>query len=314
VIQPNFWTDDQWVLSLPQGTRIDAELLFKDPLTYSASLGSSAKLVKASSLIQTLTADSLQHVQQFICIPRIVLPADTETEGYYHQTLHRPAGTIHYQRRFPADGSVTFTATTPWAVPKCKSIDQLYIDHGEHLTRTQLPLDPSLIAGRHVFIARVPDGFDSSMLQHAASVFTAGIRSWKKLATLGVTVHGCLESLGEDELYADHYQKLFPGSWIKLTHRDAITAASHTDDALFQAVIPHYALGTDTAIPSLTNKTHCYWKSALRFERAYKNDQSLAEKIHGVGLGNSLTRMKASYPQLTIIPCLHEEQFIQEVL
>jgi hypothetical protein len=314
VNQPNFWTDDQWILVMPQGAAIDIEQLFKDPLAFAAAQGSHAQLVKASTLLQTQAHKTLQHASQFICIPRIVLPSDTDTDERYLQTLHRPAGTILYQRRFPQDGSVSFTAAPHQAVPKCQSLDQLYIDHSEHLTRTNLPIDPSLLAGRNVFIARVPDGIDKDIFNNAAAVFTAGIRSWKKLSKLGVNVNGCVESLGEDELYAAHFQKLFPGSWIKLTHRDVISAASPTDGALFQAIIPHYALDTDAAIPSLTNKTHCYWKSARRFERAYKDDQSLAKKIHGVGLGNSLTRMKENYPQIQIIPCLDENQFIQEVL
>ncbi len=90
-------------------------------------------------------------------------------------------------------------------------------------------------------------------------IWAAGVQTFFSLANQGVWVHGCADSLGENE---DADIDLLMGEkvdFIKLTHQKKGTQSRWEGITTYQLEFPE-------KIPNLKNKTHFFWKSGSQFD------------------------------------------------
>ncbi len=111
-------------------------------------------------------------------------------------------------------------------------------------------------------------------------VWASGVQTWKRLATRGVWVNGCAESLGEEE--SSRIETLVGGSlnWLKLTHE-----GGYTDGEL--PVAGTYRLAPKSEAPDLGGKRYFFWKSGSSFEHALRLNPWLRKMTHFCGPGNT---------------------------
>jgi len=136
-------------------------------------------------------------------------------------------------------------------------------------------------------------------------VWTAGVKSWAKLAAAGVWVNGCTDGLGEDE---DPGLDLLCGrmKWCKLTHS---RAAGEGDVAT-------YELKPRSEAPNLNGKTHFFWMSFTSFERARQLfPQVIAHGYHACGPGHTYHKLlNAGGLKHPVKVFVGLEQFLAETL
>ena len=108
-------------------------------------------------------------------------------------------------------------------------------------------------------------------------VWCSGLKTWQKLASRGVWVNGCAESLGEKEkeqISEFENQK----KWVKLTHASGVG-----DDSLST-----YKLNvSEDKVPVLKDKRFFYWSSFSQFKAITNKNPSVLEGYHGCGPGNT---------------------------
>lgn len=111
-------------------------------------------------------------------------------------------------------------------------------------------------------------------------VWTAGLKTWKRLAQRGIWVHGSAEGLGEDEDPRADVVAGRPIRWMKLTH----------DRAEAEQGLPRlatYRLVSTGVPPDLTGYTHFFWTSGSRFREAVERQPELLGRWHACGPGNT---------------------------
>ncbi len=112
-------------------------------------------------------------------------------------------------------------------------------------------------------------------------IWTAGIQTWKKLASLGVWVHGSSEGLGEAE---DPMIEALTGTeqlkWGRLTHDDAI----ETSDKI---TFGSYRLELELKTLTLDSSDAYKWKSGSEFLLAIKSFPELKNRFHICGPGRT---------------------------
>jgi hydroxymethylbilane synthase len=209
------------------------------------------------------------------------------------------------------------------AMPKCQGEDQLFPRLGEEspfFDRTFLPrgIWSSAEQAKHLFVARDtawPDGFRPL---DEAVICTAGLKTWKKLASKGVWVTGSTESLGEAEVASlamptGNVLESTPPQWTKLTHERA--AAQNPVIAGVMAVAT-YTLTPSSRPPDLRNRTHFFWMSGTAFDRAVELYPEIAAVgVHASGPGHTHDHLKKSLPRTsTPLVYLNAEQFRRAAL
>ena len=133
---------------------------------------------------------------------------------------------------------------------------------------------------------------------HPAShqlIWTAGLRTWQKLAARGVWVNGSSESLGEREpmqidALVQAQGRQGSGSsgdqnsleWTKVSHEDS----ARTSASEFRSLAT-YRLKPRARLPDLRDRTHFYWMSGSSFERAVALFPEIQNKIHVSGPGHT---------------------------
>jgi len=142
------------------------------------------------------------------------------------------------------------------------------------IQRQKLKLSQKLTADA-VLVSRFeawPEVFSFSGL-----VWAAGLKTWQKLADLGVWVHGSSEGLGEGEepdLEALMSRKL---SWVRLTHADAVDAAS----------VATYQVKLEPKPFTVASNDIFHWKSYSQFAACLSQHPELKMVAHACGPGRS---------------------------
>jgi hydroxymethylbilane synthase len=136
----------------------------------------------------------------------------------------------------------------------------------------------------------IPDGIQGLWVAKAEAyppslsfrglVWTAGLKTWKKLAHQGVWVHGSSEGLGEEE--NPQIETLFGSAirWAKLTHKEAPQEPG-------KEVIPTYEIAVSAKDWQIGTREAFYWNSGSQFLAALKKEPNLIHKRHACGPGNT---------------------------
>ncbi len=233
--------------------------------------------------------------------------------------LDRPYGRITYLQGLTDAGEKLDQAalTTYESLPACTSEAALFPRAGEEspfFTRHVLPrgIWSRAESSPFLFIAREtawPDGFRTESL-----VWTAGLKTWKKLASKGVWVLGSSENLGEKELSSvTTLARQLAGAapqWVKLTHEWSAASLQPNPDL---SAIATYALAPSETPPDLRGRTHFYWMSGTAFDRAVELYPEIRDAIHASGPGHTHEHLKRHLRQTPFV-YLSVEQFRRAAL
>jgi hydroxymethylbilane synthase len=176
-----------------------------------------------------------------------------------------------------ATDRATWTLTTTDALPPRVDDQSIWPRPNERDRASRRPIDAAPPASDEgLWVARadaLPDGWTMGADR---LVWTAGSRTWEKLAARGVWVNGCADGLGD--LEAPGVDRLAGRAvrWRRLTH-----TASGDPDALAT-----YAV--ETPLPDdLDARTHFFWTSGSVFRRALEDCPSIREGWHASGPGRT---------------------------
>lgn len=144
-------------------------------------------------------------------------------------------------------------------------------------------------------------------------VWTAGLRSWTKLASRGVWVNGSAESLGENEspridVLAQVYHPNHKLQWTKLTHEEGFQNPDMN-------VVATYKLEPIDLALDLKGVTHFFWMSGSGFDLVLSRYPEIKKAWHFCGPGHSFDHIKkclGSDDQLRI--CLSFEDWLKQVV
>ncbi|MGE0526574.1 MAG: hydroxymethylbilane synthase [Bdellovibrionales bacterium] len=216
--------------------------------------------------------------------------------------LPRDYGTVYVLRGLTDSGEhlneFRIENSTPWG--RAQTRDQVFPlepTMNRWFVRRNLRVSEDLSAKDALFIARA-EALPPEYHPHEKQVvWTAGVRSWVKLARRGVWVHGCDEGLGESE---DPRLDWLAGplNWCKLTHSQSSTTRGRTPLSAGaplaeraggggeRGAVATYELIPEEQAPDLRNKTHFYWMSRTAFERAKQLfPKEVTEGYNGCGPG-----------------------------
>jgi hydroxymethylbilane synthase len=178
----------------------------------------------------------------------------------------------------------TWTLTTTTAIPPRVNDASIWPRPDERDRASRHGVDAAPPAGDEgLWVARAdalpaPWTIDADRL-----VWTAGGRTWEKLAARGVWVNGCADGLGD--LEAPGVDRLAGRTvrWRRLTH-----TASDDPDALAT-----YAV--EAPLPDdLDARTHFFWTSGSLFRRALEDCPSIREGWHASGPGRTSRVIRAA--------------------
>lgn len=153
---------------------------------------------------------------------------------------------------------------------------------------------------KYLMVAREtawPENFSAA---ENSIVWTAGLRTWKKLAERGVWVSGSAEGLGEAEASrietlqgCERNQKL---DWVKLTHEDS--ASNDDTEAGLRTCATYRLIKKMSELPELKNRSHFFWNSGSAFERALELEPSIVRPgtFHGCGPGQTYSKLRKKIP------------------
>ena len=161
--------------------------------------------------------------------------------------------------------------------------------------------DLSGLKKAHTFVA-VSYAFANLEDIHPLSLWSAGIRTWIKLATLGHWVNGSSDSRGEAEIIELKNSKaismmLEEGKWVNLTHHKTPTDIGEVIQSYERELTEP---GADFE-ERLKKVSACYWMSYPQYESYLKKYPFLLTKDHYCGLGKTYQAFKLQNVEVT--PC-----------
>lgn len=197
--------------------------------------------------------------------------------------LEKPCGRVVSLRGLTDAGEVlnqwTLENKTAWTRARhSENVFPLKPSDNSWFERSPVQVDESVLRSCSGLMAARADAWPRGYVASPQQmVWTAGIKSWQKLASLGVWVNGCADGLGEDEDPGLHWINEAI-HWTKLTH----TQAAGSKD------IATYELNAKSDTPDLNGKTHFFWMSGTSFERARKLFPEIIKNgYHACGPGNT---------------------------
>ncbi len=164
-------------------------------------------------------------------------------------------------------------------------------EDSQFFDRRDLEMPEPLSKGISFWISKADALHDDWKLQDAQVIWTAGLKSWERLAKKGIWVNGSAEGLGEN--WDPQVSSLLGGSaqWRKLGHQDGVQAA--------MTLIPTYELIQKSHLPDLRGKKYFFWMSISAFEVARKEYPEMMQAHHACGPGHTYSHLKRVLPDLS---------------
>jgi hydroxymethylbilane synthase len=155
-------------------------------------------------------------------------------------------------------------------------------------TTHRIPLPVTKISTDAIFVSKSAAWSNELLSFDSQIVWSAGLQTWKKLAELGVWVHGSSEGLGEHE---DPRIDLICGktvSWTKVSHDSANMQGS----TLQKNQLGTYHLELTIRDDQLSDHQAWSWASASEFYAAVAKFPELKNRKHVCGPGNTYSAIK----------------------
>jgi len=126
-------------------------------------------------------------------------------------------------------------------------------------------------------------------------VWVSGLKSWFKLATMGVWVEGSVEYQGFDyfQVFKNKTLLRMNGKTAFLTHAESAIEDQNT------ILVPCYTHQFREVPSKITNSSRLYWSSGLPFSTVWSKLGSLekqaefSKKVHASGIGKTATAIRA---------------------
>jgi hydroxymethylbilane synthase len=163
---------------------------------------------------------------------------------------------------------------------------------------------PATIPNSPLWVARADALLEDASVSDSQLVWTAGSKTWLKLASRGIWVNGSADGLGEHE--DPRIQTLAGGAvaWTKLTHVDAPNENG-------MRAVGTYRLIPKADAPNIEGKKYFFWSSGSAFERAFSLNPWLKSMTHFCGPGNTQGALKRNGVEAHIF--LSHEQWLGEM-
>lgn len=227
--------------------------------------------------------------------------------------MNRPYGRLLFLRGLTDAGETleTTAITSRPKLRKVKSESSIFPRPGEEsafFVRETLAPErwTDAKAGRLLWVARESAWPLELEAREDVIVWTAGLSTWRALASRGVWVSGSAEGLGEVEptrieaiLSASSVKG--DGTWLKLTHEAAALAPvgrpegspeGAPENAQRLRALATYRLVPKATPPDLHGRTHFYWMSGSSFDRALELYPSIRDGVHACGPGATFHHIK----------------------
>lgn len=139
---------------------------------------------------------------------------------------------------------------------------------------------PATIPNSPLWVAKADALPEDVTVSDSQLVWTAGSKTWLKLASRGIWVNGSADGLGEQE--NPRIETLTGGrvNWTKLTHADAPSENG-------MRAMGTYRLIPKADAPNIEGKKYFFWTSGSAFERALSLNPWLKTMTHFCGPGNT---------------------------
>jgi hydroxymethylbilane synthase len=220
--------------------------------------------------------------------------------------LRRPYGDVTFLRGLTDQGVVLNDCRLEPTRPRPKKISRDLMSPSspaDSVWFSREPL-PATIPDAPLWVAKADALPANGPVAESQIVWASGLKTWQRLAQLGVWVNGSAESLGEHE---DPRIETLVGekvSWTKLTHADA------PNENGMQTLATYRLIAKDDR-PKLDGKQYFFWSSGSAFQRALSLNPWLPSMTHFCGPGNTQTILQKNGVEPHIF--LDHEQWLKEM-
>jgi hydroxymethylbilane synthase len=213
--------------------------------------------------------------------------------------LRREYGEITYLRGETDAGEILDRAelSTGHARPEIDARTAWPLPSGEEegfYERRARGLDESefrkLAEGHALWIARANALPEATRIDPETIVWTAGLRTWKRLSRQGVWVNGSAEGLGESEDPRIDGLTGRPVRWLKLTHSPV---KGLPGDRPEMPGLATYDLLPGAHAPNLSGKKDFFWTSGSAFVAALARYPEIRDARHACGPGRTAETLRA---------------------
>jgi hydroxymethylbilane synthase len=221
--------------------------------------------------------------------------------------LRRPYGEITFLRGLTDDGVVLKAIRLTPSRPRPSKIA-----HELMWPNTQADSDwfkreavPATIPNSSLWVAKADALPEDATVSDSRLVWTAGSKTWLKLASRGIWVHGSADGLGEKE--DPRLETLAGGTvnWTKLTHADAPSENG-------MRALATYRLVPKADAPNIEGNQYFFWSSGSSFERALSLNPWLKSMMHFCGPGSTQKALERNGVEPHVF--LSREQWLREMV
>ncbi len=243
--------------------------------------------------------ESFQAVQQ----ERQVL---SQHGGGCHQkigvaVLPRKFGTLQICRGLTDRGQILSQNEILKSSPHRFSENEMWSADSDSLfSRESLPFTGLAKEVNSVFVSKAQAWPETLVFQ--GLVWTAGVGTWKKLASRGIWVHGTQDGLGENEPELLETLPQQPLRWAKLTHTAGVVEDGKVNVATYRLV--------PKAAGDFSGKKSFFWSSGSQFLRATEIDPSIVDRVHACGPGHTARTISTKVKNLEVF--LNVEEWKQK--
>lgn len=191
--------------------------------------------------------------------------------------LKRPYGVVKVLKGLTSAGVVLDECRILQTNTPRFAASEMWSDKGQEAFFERTPLFPEIPEGKAIFVAKA-EAAHQALPRHSL-LWTAGLKTWEKLAAKGYWVHGSSESLGEQENPMAEVLAPKKLDWVKLSHANGLQ-----ND---MPVIESYQLQRSQTPFNFQGKKAFFWSSGSLFLAAIKEHPEVLTAHHASGPGNT---------------------------